>query len=64
MGEISRMTDYKVNFERLQRTVGKLCPCLVASKETAVQENICVCKEFIDTGVCRCLLFTKIEDDK
>jgi len=51
------MTKCTVSFERLQKTAGKLCPCLVPNKETAVQDNICVCQTFLDTGVCRCNLF-------
>lgn len=53
--------EYKFNFERFQSTFGKLCPCLVPNKETAVQDNMCPCKEFRDSGKCRCMLFKKNE---
>jgi len=51
--------EYKVNKERLLKTIGRLCPCLVPSRETSVHKNICPCTEFVDTGKCRCLLFVE-----
>ena len=51
------MTECKFNLERYQKQVGKLCPCIVPSKATAIQENICPCKEFNEKGKCICKLF-------
>jgi ferredoxin-thioredoxin reductase catalytic subunit len=55
------MVEYKFNFEKFQRGYKKLCPCLVPSKDTAIQENMCPCTEFTDNGACRCGLFVKVE---
>ncbi|MFW5746772.1 MAG: ferredoxin-thioredoxin reductase catalytic domain-containing protein [Nanoarchaeota archaeon] len=57
------MAKYVFDFERFQKTHGKLCPCLVASKDTAQMENMCPCKEFVDTGKCRCMLFLPVDED-
>lgn len=54
------MTEYKFDMERFRKLNGKLCHCLIPSKTTAIQENMCPCKEFIDTGICRCKLFNEV----
>jgi ferredoxin-thioredoxin reductase catalytic subunit len=47
------------DFERFKKTYGKLCPCLIANRENVNKDNICPCKEFVESGYCRCNLFIK-----
>lgn len=49
------------DFERFQKTYGKLCPCLIPNRENSIKDNICPCKEFIESGKCRCFLFEEEE---
>jgi len=50
---------YYFDFEKFQQHNGKLCPCIMPNRQTAIQDNICPCKEFIEEGKCRCMLFVK-----
>ena len=54
---------FEIDHNRLQKHVGKLCPCIVPTKETVIQDNICICKEFIKSGTCVCGLFKKLEEN-
>ena len=47
----------KFNFKRFQNQFGKLCPCIVPNRETAIQDNICPCKDFVKDKKCVCKLF-------
>jgi len=51
---------YEFDFEKFQKMHGKLCPCLIPRRDTAVQENMCPCKTFVKHGVCRCGLFKEV----
>jgi len=53
--------EYTFELNKLKNYYGKLCPCLVVNRTTAIKDNFCPCKEFIDTGNCRCGLFNKVE---
>jgi len=55
--------DFIFNLEKFQKHQGRLCPCLLPSKTTAIQSNICPCKEFITQGKCRCMLFKEIKNE-
>ena len=35
------------------------CPCKIQKTE----ENLCPCDEFIETGVCQCKLWIKVENE-
>jgi hypothetical protein len=54
----------KIEFEheKLKKYIGKLCHCLVPNKSNCIQDNICICKEFIETGKCRCMLFKEVKE--
>lgn len=60
------MKGYKINpdMEYVQKIINGLqrknghCPCKVGELE----ENLCPCNEFINTGVCHCKLFLPIEN--
>jgi len=54
---------YEFKWSMFEKFVGKICPCLVLTRETAIQDNICPCKEFRETQVCRCNLFKKVNDE-
>ena len=56
------MTLYRINKKRLRQTLGKLCSCLIPSKENNKPENFCPCTEFIEQDRCRCKLFTPIHE--
>lgn len=53
------MEKYEFDFELFKKFRGKICPCLLVTRENAHIDNICPCKEFIEKGVCRCGLFNK-----
>lgn len=53
------MRQFKFEHEKFKKYYGKLCPCLVPTKKTATQENMCPCKEFIENANCRCMLFVE-----
>ena len=55
------MVEYKFNLARLRMLNGKPCPCLIEHK---IPEDICPCKTFLDTGECRCQLFTKVKNEE
>jgi len=54
---------FEVKLDKLQKHYGKLCPCLIPNRDTAVQDNICPCREFIDEGKCRCRLFVEVVEE-
>lgn len=47
----------KVDYEKFKKLYRKLCPCLIPNRENSIIDNMCPCKEFIDTAKCRCGLF-------
>jgi ferredoxin-thioredoxin reductase catalytic subunit len=48
---------YEFDYERFKQLNGKLCPCLIPNRNNSIKDNLCPCKEFVDTGNCRCKLF-------
>jgi hypothetical protein len=54
------MTQYKFEYQELNKRFGKLCPCIVPNRENSKIENICPCKNFVNKEKCICGLFKKI----
>ncbi|MGM5485157.1 MAG: ferredoxin-thioredoxin reductase catalytic domain-containing protein [Nanobdellota archaeon] len=52
---------YEFDLEQFRKIKGKICPCVALSRKTATEDYICPCKDFMDTGECRCGLFKKAE---
>lgn len=53
--------NYIVDLNKLKQTIGKPCPCLVPNNNYE-PEHLCPCKEFINEGKCRCMLFIKKDE--
>ena len=53
---------FEVDHEKLQQYYERLCPCLIPNRDTAIQENICPCRMFINEGKCRCGLFKEVKE--
>ena len=51
-----------IEHNKLKEQFGKLCPCIVPTRKTAIQENLCPCKQFVLTGHCVCELFKCLEE--
>ena len=45
------------DFEKFKKQYGKLCPCILPSGTTVEIDWICPCREFRESGKCRCGLF-------
>ena len=52
----------RFDYGKFKKLYGKLCPCLVPSRETSVKDNMCPCTTFVEERKCRCGLF--IEENK
>ena len=55
------IVKYEFELGKLQNNYNKLCPCLVKVRKNFCVDNLCPCKEFVETGKCRCGLFKEVE---
>ena len=49
------------DFDKFKKSYGKLCPCLLPSRDTATLNNMCPCKSFLEDKKCRCGLFKEVK---
>ncbi len=57
---------YEIDKERLARARGKLCPCLLPTKENENDQtgDFCPCAEFIVNDNCRCGIFKEVKENE
>lgn len=48
---------YKFDFTKFKECEGRLCPCIVPSRDSCNSDNICPCDKFRKHGKCVCGLF-------